>query len=98
MKPDQLYHMIKTTAEKIGITVKEHNLRNRGIPVSSGLCRIGQERFFIMDKRLPVREKVDILAECLANQPLDDIYVMPAVRERLKKYQPSSSHETSPEE
>ncbi|MFP4040315.1 MAG: hypothetical protein ACLFS7_07210 [Desulfosudaceae bacterium] len=97
MKPDQLYHMIKTTAEKIGITVKEHNLRNRGIPVSSGLCRIGRERVFIMDKRLPVREKIDILAECLANQPLDNIYIMPAVRERLKKHQPLSTNDISQE-
>lgn len=90
MKPDQLYHLLKTTAEKVGIMVKEHNLRNRGIPVASGLCRVGEERLFIMDKRLPVREKIDILAECLAGQELDEVYIVPAVRERLQRYRPAA--------
>lgn len=87
MKPDQLYHNLKSTAEKLGITVKEHNLRNRGIPVSSGLCRVADEQIYIMDKRLSVREKIANLSECLVRQNLDEIYIMPAVREALKKYQ-----------
>lgn len=85
MKPDQLYHNLKETAEKIGITTKEHNFRNAGIHVSSGLCKIREEHFFIMDKRLTVREKIEILAECLSDMNLETIYVVPAVRELLKK-------------
>ncbi len=85
MKPDQLYHNLKETAEKIGITVKEHNFRNAGIHVSSGLCKIREEQFFIMDKRLSVREKIETLTECLKEMNLEDVYVTPAVRDFLKK-------------
>lgn len=83
MKPDQLYHNLKETAEKIGITVKEYNFKNTGIHVSSGLCKIREEQFFIMDKRLTVREKIDTLAECLKEMNLETVYIVPAVRELL---------------
>ena len=86
MKPSQLYHNLKEVADKRGIEVREHNFRNAGINVSSGLCRIEGAQVFIMDKRLPLREKAAVLAECLANMPLDDIYIMPAVREWLDRY------------
>lgn len=84
MKPDQLYHNLKETAEKIGITVKEHNFKNAGIHVSSGLCKIRDQQFFIMDKRLTVREKIETLAECLREMNLEAVYIVPAIRELLK--------------
>jgi len=87
MKPDQLYHKLKETAEKVGVTVKEHNLKNAGIHVSSGLCKINDEQVYIMDKRLPIREKSENLAECLGSGiNLDDVFIVPAVRELLLKY------------
>ncbi len=86
MKPDQLYHQLKEVAEKIDITVREQNFRNVGIHVSSGLCRIKGKKYFIMDKRLSVREKTAALAECLSSLDLDDIYIVPAVRALLDNY------------
>jgi len=85
MKPDQLYHNLKETAEKIGITVKEYNFRNTGIHVSSGLCKIREEQLFLMNKRLSVREKIETLAECLREMNLETVYIVPAVRDLLNK-------------
>mgnify|MGYP006302961053 CR=1 FL=1 len=90
MKPDQLYQNLKEVAEKLGITVKEQNVRNVGIHVSSGLCRIEDEQVFIMDKRLAVREKVATLAESLSSMSLDDVYIVPAVRALLDSYKSPS--------
>jgi hypothetical protein len=84
MKPDQLYHNLKETAEKVGITVKESNFKNTGIHVSSGLCKIREEQFFIMDKRLTIREKIETLAECLREMNLEAVYIVPAIRELLQ--------------
>ena len=86
MRPDHLYNELKAVAEKLGITVKEHNLRNAGLHVSSGLCRVKDEDIFVMDKRLPIREKTENLAECLGRQNLDNVYIVPAIREMLDKY------------
>jgi hypothetical protein len=38
-----------------------------------------------MDKNLPVRQKAELLAECLRDRPLDEIYLVPAVRNYLER-------------
>jgi hypothetical protein len=39
-----------------------------------------------MDKHKSVHKKIKILAAQLAQQPHEDIYIIPAVRELLEKY------------
>ncbi len=67
------------------ITVAEQNMRVTGVNAKSGLCIVKDQKMFIMDKHLTVREKLEILANCLRTLPLDDIYVMPAVRKYLER-------------
>ncbi len=88
MKVEQLYHSLKELAEKFGITVSEQNFRNAGIRVKSGLCTVKGQQMFIMDKHKSLRIKMDILASCLGEMPIDDIYIVPAVRDLLDKYRP----------
>lgn len=81
MKKKQTYQHLIETAEKIGIRVKEQNLRATGVNAKSGLCRIKGEAVFIMDKKLPVNEKIQILASSLKHMPIENVYIMPAVRD-----------------
>ena len=85
MKPDQLYQELKDLAERMYITVSEQNLRTSGIKVQSGLCTVKGKQMFIMDKHKSVHKKVRILAAQLAVMPLENLYVIPAVRELLDK-------------
>ena len=85
MKPDQLYQELKDLAERIQITVSEQNLKTSGIKVKSGLCTVKGKQIFIMDKHKSVHKKVRILAAQLAVMPLENLYVIPAVRELLDK-------------
>ena len=85
MKSTQLYQHLKETAEKVDITVSEQNLRATGVNARSGLCTVKGRQLFIMDKHLPVRQKVEVLAECLRQMPLDDIYLVPAIRNYLER-------------
>jgi len=85
MKPTKLYQYLKELAVKLDITVAEQNLRVTGVNAKSGLCIVKDQKIFIMDKHLTVREKLETLADCLRNLPLDDIYVMPAVRKYLDR-------------
>lgn len=86
MKPEHMYQELKELAEKMDITVLEQNLRKTGIHVNSGLCKIKGKKVFIMDKHESVREKTKILSMCLSQMEHEDIYVVPAVREILKKH------------
>ena len=85
MKSTQLYQHLKEVAEKVEISVSEQNLRATGVNAKSGLCRVKGKQVFIMDKHLPIRQKVETLAECLREVPLDDIYLVPAVRNYLEQ-------------
>ncbi|MFP3981126.1 MAG: hypothetical protein ACLFUY_07015 [Desulfobacterales bacterium] len=83
MRRKQIYRHLIEVAEKTGIRVIEQNLRATGINAQSGLCRVKGESVFIMDKNLAVNEKIRALSACLKQMPLEDIYIMPAVRDLL---------------
>ncbi len=85
MKPTLLYQHLKELAAKIDIAVAEQNMRVTGVNAKSGLCIVKDQKIFIMDKHLAVREKLETLADCLRSLPLDDIYVMPAIRKYLDR-------------
>lgn len=86
MKPDELYHNLKNIADKFGITVSEQNLRISGLKVKSGLCKVKGDNVFIMDKHKSIREKIELLASRLSTMPLENIFIVPGVREILEKY------------
>lgn len=87
MKPEEIYRHLKALAEKLQIAVLEQNLRKTpGLKVKSGLCLVKGEARLIMDKHLSVSDKNEILAACLVQKPLEHVYVVPAVRDFLKKW------------
>lgn len=81
MKKKELYRHLVEIASRLRIKVSEQNLRVTKVNAKSGLCQVKGESVYIMDKHLPVSEKAALLAECLKTMPLDDIYIVPAVRE-----------------
>ena len=83
-----MYQHLKDLAEKTGVNVAEHSFRAAGIPVRSGACTIKGDKYFIMDKNLPVRKKVRLLAEFLSEESHEEIYVLPAIRELFGKISP----------
>jgi hypothetical protein len=84
MNAIQLYQDLKELAEKLGISVLEHNFRNTGIKVKSGLCEVKGKKLFIMDKHNSINKKNDILLSCISKLPHEDIYIKPYLRELLK--------------
>lgn len=85
MKPEQLYQTLKEVAEKLGITVSERSFQHTGMTIRSGLCRVRGKLMFVMDKHLPVHKKNQEIAACLCRMPIEEIYLVPAVREFLNK-------------
>jgi hypothetical protein len=86
MKPESLYQELIALAEKLGITVLEHNFRKAGIKVESGLCKIRGKKHLFVDKHKTTHEKNEILASCLTKMPHENMYVFPALRDFLDKH------------
>ncbi|MGD8368489.1 MAG: hypothetical protein PVG78_12680 [Desulfobacterales bacterium] len=105
MKPEEMYQQLIALAEKRRITVSEKNLRQAGLRAHSGLCRVHGDWIYVMDKSASIARKVDLLAECLSQQPLDELYIVPAVREVIEKNrtkqtdgEPSSTEKSGPQD
>jgi hypothetical protein len=86
MSPDQLFQDLKELAEKLGISVQEHNFRNTGISVKSGFCKVKGNKIIILDKSRSLSDKNEAILSCLSKMPHEDIYIVPYLRELLSKY------------
>ena len=86
MKPEQLYQNLIEITEKLNVKVSEKNFRTIGINIQSGFCKVKNNNLFIIDKHLPVVKKNIILANFLNKMPLENIYIMPVVRDFVNKY------------
>jgi hypothetical protein len=85
MKAPQLYEELKHLAEKLDITVAEHSFKATGTRARSGLCKVHERWYFIMDKNRRLSEKIDLLSECLGSLDTEAVFVVPTVRELLQK-------------
>jgi hypothetical protein len=95
MSPEQMYQQLVELAEKLQIQVSEKNLRQAGLRVRSGLCKVHDEWIYVMDKKTRLSKKISLLAECLGRYPLDAFYLVPAVREVIDRNR--SEKEESPQ-
>lgn len=86
MRPEQLYQSLIEIAEKLNVEVLEKNFRKTGMHIQSGFCKVKNKNFFIIDKHLPVFKKNITLAGLLNKMPLENIYIMPVVRDFVNKH------------
>jgi 2-phospho-L-lactate guanylyltransferase (CobY/MobA/RfbA family) len=88
MKPEQTYQDLKELAEKLGVVVSEQNFRSTGIKAKSGSCKVKGKNILIIDKKLSLQDKNEVLASCLSKLSHEDIFVVPALREYLDSFHP----------
>lgn len=87
MKPDQIYQALIELAERFDIIVSEQNFKATGVKASSGFCIVKEQKRFIVDIRLTVHRKIEMLASFLNTQPHENLYIIPAIREVLAKHE-----------
>lgn len=94
MKPEQLYQNLIEIAEKLNVNVLEKNFRKTGINIKSGFCKVKNNDLFIIDKHMPVFKKNIILANLLNKMPLENIYIIPMVRDFVNKHRETEREES----
>ncbi len=85
MKAEKLYEQLKEAAERLGVTVSEHNLRKTGVTAQSGYCLIKGAPHYIMDKHLSIHRKNRLLAACLKRMAPETVHMLPAVRDYMAR-------------
>lgn len=75
---------LKRAASEIGLDVREEEiLREVGYRARSGVCRVGDRTVVVIDRRLPGRDRIEILCGALADQDLERVFLSPVLRAKL---------------
>ena len=72
-----LHHLEELTT-RLGIELRYEAAAGR-----AGLCVLRGRRVAVVDDSLRVPERVEALMTILAEEPIEDVYLPPAVRERI---------------
>src|SRR5580700_1855103 len=82
----QLVTELEELAQRCGIEVRhEKLLREIGYRARSGSCKVREKNLVILDRALAPPEQVEILAEALRGQDLENLYLSPAARRLLQE-------------
>jgi hypothetical protein len=82
----QLMTELEELAQRCGIEVRhEKLLREIGYRARSGSCKVRDKNLVILDRALAPPEQVEILAEALRGQDLENLYLSPAARRLLQE-------------
>ena len=80
-----LLHQLEELAGKLGIKIRYGNIAIEESHRTGGLCRVKGQYVLIIHSRLTVKEKIGIITKTLKGFEMDDVYVIPVIRELLDK-------------
>jgi hypothetical protein len=80
-----LLNQLEELAGKLGIEIRYGNIAVEESHRTEGLCRVNGKYVLIIHSRLAVKEKIGIIIKTLKGFEMDDVYVIPVIRELLDK-------------
>ena len=87
MNEEVLLNQLEELAEKLGILVRDENINIEESSSSGGLCRIEGEYVLILNSKVTVKEKNQVMINALQQFDLSDIYIKPVIRELLEGHE-----------
>jgi hypothetical protein len=78
-----LLHQLEELAGKLGIEIRYGNIAVEESHRTGGLCRVKGEYVLIIHSRLTVKEKIGMIVKNLKGFEMDDVYLLPVIRELL---------------
>ena len=80
MRNSRLLMELEALAGKLGIQVTHEKLSSS----QSGICKLYDKYMIFVDSRLREEEQVEVLISALSRFPLDDLQVLPRIRNLLR--------------
>ena len=85
MDDGTLLNQMEELAGRLGIEIRYGTIPGEDSHRTGGLCRVKGKYMLIIHSRLTVKEKIGVLIKNLKGFEMDDVYVIPAIRELLDK-------------
>jgi hypothetical protein len=93
MKAKKLLQELEVVAEKLGIQTIYDTFDGKG-----GGCRVIQNRYIVINRRLSEGVQADLFLRALAEMPIDEIYIKPDIRELLERSRSSTPQTEEPQD
>jgi hypothetical protein len=85
MNRDELLIQLEELAGRLNIQVQYESMKSEDPSTFGGFCRIGDRHLIIVHSRAAISRKIDVFTEAVRHFDIDDLFMMPALREYLKK-------------
>ena len=78
MKNNKLLDEFHLLAEKLNVKI----MKGKG-DFSGGSCTVNDEKVIVINNGKPIEQRLNILASCFKDYNLDDLFIVPALREYI---------------
>ena len=85
MTKEELLIQLEELAGRLNIQIKYESKNNEDPSTFGGFCRIKDQPITIVHSKASIGRKIEILTEALRRFDIDELYLLPALREHLKK-------------
>ena len=85
MEPWNVLENLKDLADKLDVEIIYENMEWDELPITGGLCKVKGKYMVFVDQSQSIEKQVEILAKALASFNIEDVYMLPVVREILEK-------------
>jgi hypothetical protein len=79
-----LLRHLEDLAARLELEIRYEDLRDDEVPIHSGGCRLSGRTLVLIDVHLPPLERSRILARELCRYDLEDLYLLPRIREFIQ--------------
>jgi len=79
MNAGEMVDYLAELSERLGIAVRWEGLIGDG-----GICELRGKRFLFVDRSNTLDTQIDVMIDALCDEPIDDVYVLPEIRQRLE--------------
>ena len=96
MNKENILQQLEELAEKLATRISYDSLREGNINTKGGICRVENNYRILVDKRLPAKEKVEVIARGISKFDISQHFIAPEVRDLIiaYSYEPDNSQDT----
>ena len=84
MTPRRVLSELESLAARVGISVRAEPFGRGVLEGRGGLCWVDGKPIVVMDDKLPVADRIAVLAGALSRFDLEAVHVAPLVRETIE--------------
>ena len=90
MQNSKVLGYLEDLAFRLDIEIVHEKLRAADSSIEGGLCKVKGVYKIFMDPSAPIEAQIEILARALSSFEIEEIYLLPFIREILEKARKSS--------